>query len=70
LTVISYQDDAVGFLENDGGKLWITHTILRPKVAFDNDPGPEILAQLHHLAHQECFIANSVKTQISIEPRS
>src|SRR4051794_24454999 len=48
LTVHSYQDDAVGFLENDGGKLWITRVILRPKVAIDTDP--QTLTQLHHMA--------------------
>ena len=37
LTVDSYQDDAVGFLENEGGKLWMTRVILRPKVAIDAD---------------------------------
>jgi organic hydroperoxide reductase OsmC/OhrA len=72
LTVQSYQDDAVGFLEDDssngkGGKLWIARVILRPKVTIDADP--ETLAQLHHLAHQACFIANSVKTDVRVEPR-
>ena len=67
LTVHSYQDDAVGFLENDNGKLWITRVILRPKVAIDADA--ETLAHMHHLAHEACFIANSVKTQVSVEPR-
>jgi organic hydroperoxide reductase OsmC/OhrA len=67
LTVKSYQDDAVGFLENEGGKLWMTRVILRPKVAIDTDA--ETLAQIHHLAHEACFIANSVKTDISVEPR-
>jgi organic hydroperoxide reductase OsmC/OhrA len=69
LTVLSYQDDAAGFLEHDGGKAWIARTVLRPKVTFDRDPGPEILTQIHHLAHRECFIANTVKTEIRIEPR-
>jgi organic hydroperoxide reductase OsmC/OhrA len=67
LTVTFYEDDAVGFLENSGGKLWITRVILRPKVAIDGDA--ETLAQLHHLAHEACFIANSVKTDVSVEPR-
>ena len=67
LTVNSYQDDAVGFLENDGGRLWITRVILRPRVAIDADA--ETLAQIHHLAHEACFIANSVKTQVSVEVR-
>jgi organic hydroperoxide reductase OsmC/OhrA len=67
LTVKSYEDDAVGFLENEGGKLWMTRVILRPKVALDADT--ETLAHIHHLAHEACFIANSVKTDISVEPR-
>jgi organic hydroperoxide reductase OsmC/OhrA len=65
LTVTSYQDDATGFLENDGGKLWMTRVILRPKVAIDTDA--ETLAHIHHQAHEACFIANSVKTQVSVE---
>jgi organic hydroperoxide reductase OsmC/OhrA len=67
LTVTSYEDDAVGFLENDGGKLWITRVILRPKVAINTDA--ETLSQIHHLAHEACFIANSVKTNVTVEPR-
>jgi organic hydroperoxide reductase OsmC/OhrA len=67
LTVHSYRDDAVGFLENDNGKLWIARVILRPSVAIDADA--ETLAHIHHRAHEACFIANSVKTQVSVEPR-
>ena len=67
LTVKSYQDDAVGFLENDGGKLWITKVILRPKI--DGNIDAATLEQMHRLAHEQCFIANSVKTQVSVEPR-
>jgi organic hydroperoxide reductase OsmC/OhrA len=66
LTVHSYRDDAVGFLENDNGKLWITRVILRPKLVIDADA--QTLAHIHHLAHEACFIANSVKTQVSVEP--
>ena len=67
VTVKSYQDDAIGFLENDGGKLWVTRVILRPKVGCDADAAA--LEQIHHLAHEACFIANSVKTVVTVEPR-
>jgi organic hydroperoxide reductase OsmC/OhrA len=67
ITVQSYEDDAVGFLENDGGKLWITHVILRPKVVSSADAAA--LEPIHHLAHDACFIANSVKTQVVVQPR-
>lgn len=69
ITVLSYEDDAVGFMEKEGGKLWITRVALRPKIVFENAPGTEILAEMHHLAHEQCFIANSVKTQVTVEPR-
>ena len=67
LTVESYTDEAVGYLENEGGKLWITKVILRPQVTINADPA--LLAEIHHLAHQACFIANSVKTDVAVEPR-
>jgi organic hydroperoxide reductase OsmC/OhrA len=67
IAIESYEDDAVGFLENDGGKLWMTRVILRPKVAANADAAQ--LSEIHHLAHRACFIANSVKTDIRVEPR-
>ena len=67
ITVQSYEDDAVGFLENEGGNLWITKVILRPKIMSNADAAT--LEQIHHLAHKACFIANSVKTQVTVEPR-
>ena len=72
VTVTSYEDDAIGFLENDssngkGGTLWITRVILRPRIVCDADAAT--LAEIHHLAHQACFIANSVKTDVRVEPR-
>lgn len=67
VTVTSYEDDAVGFLENDKGMFWITRVILRPKVTCDADAA--ILSEIHHLAHEACFIANSVKTEVRVEPR-
>jgi organic hydroperoxide reductase OsmC/OhrA len=67
VTVTSYEDEATGFLENDKGVLWMTHVILRPAVTCNADA--ETLAEIHHLAHEACFIANSVKTEVRVEPR-
>ena len=67
LAVKSYQDDAVGFLENDKGVLWVTRVILKPRVECDIDAAT--LEQMHHLAHEQCFIANSVKTEVLVEPQ-
>ena len=67
IIVDSYQDDAVGFLENDNGKWWMARVILRPKVVCSADAST--LIEIHHLAHEACFIANSVKTSVTVEPR-
>ena len=70
LIVDSYSDSAVGYLEkNPNGKLAVTRVILRPRIAFSEGTAPsaEKLEKLHHLAHAECFIANSVHTSISVE---
>lgn len=69
LVVDSYADHAVGVMaKNADGRLAITRVTLRPKIAFGGPaPDAQTLDRLHHLAHQECFIANSVTTQITIE---
>jgi organic hydroperoxide reductase OsmC/OhrA len=67
IIVDSYQDDAAGFLENDNGKFWLARVILRPKVVSSADAAA--LAEIHHLAHEACFIANSVKTVVTVDPQ-
>ena len=64
-----YEDEAVGYLEKEGGKLWMTRVILRPGSFREPAPTPQTLAQIHHQAHEACFIANSVKTDVRVEPR-
>ena len=69
-TVESYDDDAEGTLgKNDAGKLSLTRVTLRPRIIFaeGKTPDAEALQQLHHQAHENCFIANSVKTEVVIE---
>ena len=71
ITVESYEDDAVGLLEKDGAKFWMTRVTLKPRVRFAS--GTEIdaakLADIHHKSHEECFIANSVKTDVTVVPQ-
>jgi organic hydroperoxide reductase OsmC/OhrA len=70
LTVDSYDDDAVGFLDRSpSGKLWMGRVILRPRVRFAAAVDDATLAELHHKSHENCFIANSVTTSVSVEPR-
>lgn len=73
LTVDSYYDDAVGIMEKDSdGKLWVSRLTLRPHVRFGEGTSvdAETLAKLHHRSHEKCFIANSVKTEVTVAPQS
>ena len=69
--VTSYDDEAEGEMERGSdGKTRITRITLRPKIAFaDTPPTEEMLADLHHKAHEACFIANSITSEIVIEGR-
>lgn len=68
LVVDRYTDQAVGLLEkNDEGRLAVTTVALNPVIEFNGrKPAPDELAQLHDKAHHHCFIANSVKTRITV----
>lgn len=65
-----YADDAVGVLERDArGREAMTVVTLRPRVRFAGTPPSEAdFAALHHAAHDACFIANSVRTDVRCEP--
>jgi organic hydroperoxide reductase OsmC/OhrA len=66
-----YHDEAVGLLAKDASaRLAVTHVTLRPEVAFSGDkvPTPDEVRTLHDQAHHACFIANSVKTEVVVEP--
>jgi organic hydroperoxide reductase OsmC/OhrA len=68
--VADYNDPAVGVMgKGADGREWITQVTLRPRVVFDGDKRPTCseVELLHHDAHETCFIANSVKTEIVIE---
>jgi len=69
--VDKYTDEAVGEMtRNEKGKFWVSKVTLAPAIVFadDNKPTPEQLDRLHHLAHEECYIANSVKSEVLVEP--
>jgi organic hydroperoxide reductase OsmC/OhrA len=71
LAVASYRDEAEGVMTmNAAGRLWVSIVTLRPHAVFagERQPTREQLLALHHHAHEECFIANSVKTEVRCEP--
>lgn len=68
-TVDAYEDHALGVMtKNQNGKLFVSKVTLDPRIEFSGDkvPSPEQIAELHHLAHKECFIANSVITDVVV----
>lgn len=70
--VDTYEDDAVGVMAKDAaGKLAMTVVTLRPRIVCSGEKIPDAatIAALHHEAHEQCFIANSVKSEVRIEPR-
>ena len=69
-TVDSYRDDAVGVMgKDDRGKTSITAVTLRPAVAFSGETRPDAaaLADLHHRAHEHCYIASSIRAPVTVE---
>jgi organic hydroperoxide reductase OsmC/OhrA len=66
--VDSYVDEAMGVLETiQKGRMGITRVMLHPKIVFSGDklPSGEEIENLHHHSHEECYIANSVKCEIT-----
>lgn len=62
-----YTDEAIGRMEkNADGKIVITEVVLRPRVNYSGDTIPDRakIESMHHQAHESCFIANSVKTEV------
>jgi organic hydroperoxide reductase OsmC/OhrA len=69
--VESYRDEAVGEMaKNAAGRLAMAQVTLRPAVVFGGEkrPSPAEIDAMHHEAHEQCFIANSVKTDVRCEP--
>lgn len=65
----AYEDRAAGVMtKNADGRLFVSKVTLDPAIVFSGDrrPGADAIADLHHLAHRECFIANSVLTEVVV----
>jgi organic hydroperoxide reductase OsmC/OhrA len=67
-----YEDEAFGVLEkNAAGKMFMSKITLRPHVTFSGDKTPtaDEMQAMHHSAHEECFIAQSLKSEMNVEVR-
>lgn len=69
--VDNYRDEAVGVVtKNEKGVLWVSQVTLKPKITYSGQKMPTAAEEedrLHHLAHEQCFIANSIKTEVRVE---
>jgi organic hydroperoxide reductase OsmC/OhrA len=69
--VETYYDEAVGKIsKNERGVPWVSFVTLHPRIAYGGDKFPTLAQEehLHHLAHEQCFIANSIKTEVTVNP--
>jgi organic hydroperoxide reductase OsmC/OhrA len=68
--VLSYRDAAVGVMtKNAHGVLWVSAVTLHPQITWAGPPPTAgQVAELHHAAHEQCFISQSVKTKVSVAP--
>jgi organic hydroperoxide reductase OsmC/OhrA len=64
LRVLSNEDDPEGTMDSER----FVSVVLRPRVEFEGEVPPDVLEQLHHRAHEACFIANSVTCEVRVEP--
>ena len=67
--VLRYEDEAVGRMtKNERGKLWVSEIDLAPRITWKDGraPSAERQTEMHHRAHEECYIANSVRTEIRV----
>jgi organic hydroperoxide reductase OsmC/OhrA len=67
--VNSYEDEAVGAMtKNERGTPWVSTVTLQPKIQYSGSkqPNPAEEARLHHEAHEQCFIAQSIKTEVTV----
>jgi len=66
--VVSYRDDAVAVMPEDDKPVRISAITLRPTIVVRGDPSDDRILHLVEVAHRECFIANSLSSEITIEP--
>lgn len=71
IEIVAYEDDAVGHMTpNEHGIPWVSRVELAPRITYADGraPAAEHEADLHHRAHEQCFIASSVRTEIAVVP--
>jgi organic hydroperoxide reductase OsmC/OhrA len=68
IDVVDYQDQAEGVMPEGDPPMRITRIVLRPRITIDGSVAEDRVRHLVEVAHRECFIANSLRTEIVVEP--
>jgi organic hydroperoxide reductase OsmC/OhrA len=68
IDVVEYEDAATAVMPEDVKPIHITEITLRPRIVIDGEADEERVRKLIHTAHEHCFIANTVNSEIAIEP--
>jgi organic hydroperoxide reductase OsmC/OhrA len=69
IDVVEYEDDAGGLMPEDDEPMRITEITLRPRIVVAGEASEERVLKLVHTAHEHCYIANSLKSEVRLEPR-
>jgi organic hydroperoxide reductase OsmC/OhrA len=69
IDVVEYEDEATGLMPLDNEPVWITEITLRPRIVIAGEANEERVEKLVRTAHEHCFIANSLRSEMAIEPR-
>lgn len=70
IVVTGYEDEAEGAMTpNEAGKLYISSVTLRPRLTVEGEADPAVVAECHQRAHEECYIAHSIRAEVRVEPR-
>jgi organic hydroperoxide reductase OsmC/OhrA len=68
LDVVGYEDEAVGVMPEDEPPVRLTRILLRPRITMGSSVSEDRVRHLVEVAHRECYIANSLKTDVDVEP--
>jgi organic hydroperoxide reductase OsmC/OhrA len=69
LDVVEYEDEATGVMPLDADPVRVTEIVLRPRIVVASAAGEERVRRLVELAHERCYVANSLTSEVRIEPR-
>jgi organic hydroperoxide reductase OsmC/OhrA len=69
IDVVEYEDDASGLMPEDDEPVRITEITLRPRIVIEGEASEERVRKLVHTAHEHCYIANSLESKVTLEPR-